>query len=213
MGCNRTLTAHDLEQILASTDILDEVDNPEALDTNALATAVANYGESTVGEFVSRYDDVPEYANAALDSLNQVAGIEGMEDVVRDLTAGGTKAQGAEFQLGYVMQHQGEIAAVSVPDALQAKDGHWYPREGIDVLNKDGSVTELKSYDHTKDYYRSHADQVAKDVVAQARSRVDTGAPHTTVVFAAWYGPMSEGFSAALDAAIGGDSRIDWRIE
>ena len=158
MGCNRYCTQADLDHIIASADIED----PGDVDKEILAEAIDNFGDA-VADFMAEYGSSAEYADAILDTLNQVAGIEGMDSVLQDLIHGGTKATGAEFQLAYCLHHANDIAAVGVPFAHQAKDGHWYGREGMDVINSDGSVAELKSFNYSSPYYLNHAEQVAAE--------------------------------------------------
>jgi len=216
MGCNRYCTEEDLDQIIASAGIED----PGEIDKAILAEAIENYGDA-VADFVDAYSDSPEYADAILDTLNQLADIEGMDGVLQDLINGDTKGTGADFQLSYAFNHADEIAAVDVPFAYQAQDGHVYGREGIDVLNKDGSVTELKAFDFGSSYYSSHAEQVAESVVAQAMARLDAGATSVDVVFSGWDGPMPSTLADALNEAIEevadargiGSSQIEWRVE
>lgn len=216
MGCNRYCTEEDLDQIIASADI----DDPGEIDKAILAEAIENYGDA-VADFVDAYSDSPEYADAILDTLNQLADIEGMDGVLQDLISGDTKGTGADFQLSYAFNHADEIAAVDVPFAYQAQDGHVYGREGIDVLNKDGSVTELKAFDFGSSYYSSHAEQVAESVVGQAMARLDAGATSVDVVFSGWDGPMPSTLADALNEAIEemadargiGSTQIEWRVE
>jgi len=214
MGCSRLVTSQDLKQMQTSSGI-DETDTVQ-LDTQALKIAASHYDVDRIAEVVDFYSDAPDYVNAIVECLNEVAeiGITGMEEVVADLMMGGQKAKGAEHQLSYILKHKSEIAEVEVPRAMFRKDDSVYPTGGPDILNKDGSVVELKNYNFNSDHYRHHAEETVAKVVKQARDRVDNlGAPRATIVFAGWHGSMPAEFESALNRAIGSDSRIDWRVE
>ena len=169
MGCGRLVTSQDLMQMQISSGI-DETD-PVQLDTQALEIAASHYDVDRIAEFVHFYSDAPDYVNAIVDCLNEVAGIGiiGMEEVVADLMMGGKKAQGAEHQLSYILRHKSEIAEVEVPRAMFRNDGSVFPTGGPDILNKDGSMVELKNFNFNSDYYRYQAEESVAKVVKQAR--------------------------------------------
>lgn len=231
MGCGRIVTAQDVRQIRNSLDTgktdVAPPDDPtlkqaleeamEPLDTQALKEAAKHYEIDEIAEIVHVFGDSPGYVNAIVGALNEVAnvGITGMEKVVQDLMMGGKKAQGAERQLDYILKHKSEIAEIEVPKPRFGKDDMVYGVQGPDIINRDGSAVELKNYNFQQKIYESKlAEKIAENAVKQARGRVENeGAPHATIVFSGEGGAMPAEFKAALDKAIGSDTRIDWRVE
>ncbi len=211
MGCISVITQEDFDQII---NTYESAEPTVTVDMSSLILAETFYGED-IAELLYIYGDAPDYVNAILECLNEVAEarIVGMEEVIYDLCKGGRTATGAEFQLKYILDHKNEIAEVEVPSVRFRDDGSVYALKGADILNKDGSNTELKCFDFSKDYYRSNAESVAAKVVAQAKDRIEKGATKVIISFSKWGGEMSKEFQLALEKSIGTNNKIKWNVE
>lgn len=219
MGCGNIATKKDVREMLDSAGV--EVDI-EVLNIENFTNILNSPDEvkDAVADFVDSYEDSPEYVNAIVECINGIVDtkIPGIEEVISQITfdTTGNQAKGAEFQLAYISRHKGEIAEVEMPRVKFRKDDSAYGVAGIDIVNRDGSVVELKNYNLNSSCYNqpSVVERTVDKIVSQALDRVNNlGATHATTVFASWNGPIPAAYKAALDEAFSQDSRIDWKVE
>ncbi len=178
-----------------------------------LSRAINYYGMDTVQELQYLFTEVPSYLDDMISMLNEAADakIVGMEKVFYNMYQGGYKSTSAQQTISYVMSHVDEIKEVEAYDIRLRNDESFYGLEGPDIVNKDGSIVELKSFNFSRDFYLTHAEDVVESVVEQAGRRLKES-PSVTIVFAGNRGNMPVTFRDALNKAIG-DKPISFKIE
>jgi hypothetical protein len=173
----------------------------------------AHYDPCDLDDLYDLYGHAPELRDGVLVSLDAIRDIDGAGEVLADLTSTERKALGAEVQLAYAERHRDELEALAVPVAHETRDGRVFGREGVDAVRHDGTGVELKAYDFSSDYYRRHADAVAREVADQARSRIEQGFPGVDVVFSSAFGEMPPELRDALQREFDDDPRLRFRVE
>lgn len=211
MGC---ISMDKLDQILESASIRDMKDE---LDTSALQDVYGHYEdlESHISNLIEAYRDYPGYVNGIVSALNDVADADiiGMGSLIEDLYSGSsTKAIGAEFGMAYLRQYKDEVAEMEVPMARTRKDGTRFSSPGFDVMKKDGSIDELKSYGRV-------SPSNAKDHIDQAIGRVEKGmCEDVTLVYDRSENPdyprgkMSDRTRQTLDEAARNNPHFNWKF-
>lgn len=172
-----------------------------------------NYDPCDLDDLDDLYGHDPELRDDVLDSLDAIRDIDGAGEVLADLTSTERKALGAEVQLAYAERHRDKLCELAVPIAHETRDGRVFAREGIDAVRRDGTGVELKAYDFSNDYYRRHAETVAREVADQARSRIEQGFPGVEVVFSSAFGEMPPELRDALQREFDDDPRLRFCVE
>lgn len=196
----------------ASDEMIDEwgeaFDNE--IDPQVLKQALRNYDADVIEGIIESADSVPEsgktaWLNDRLAQLNKTADIPGMEDVAEHLQEhfGAGTQQGAEFEIDWIAGHKNEIESVEL-HTIEGVDENGVAvglKQGVDVLMKDGTYIELKSYDFSKTSYRAGNNtenplkQIERDITRQSARDI-------VVVFDAKYGEMPESYRRRFETGI-----------